>query len=136
LLRVRNFTQGEDEKIWINLLNQAFSDYEDRRLLTFDDMATLERSPRFDAAGMLIAEFNGKPAGCVDARVDKERKEKKGFIRDLGIIPEFRRKGIGRELLNKAIEGLVERGMEYAETYIDEDRQFVETLSSPQTSLQ
>jgi mycothiol synthase len=122
LLEIRGFTQDKDEEIWIGLLNQAFSDYHDRRPLTLDDMMNMEKSPNFDATGMLIAEFDGKPVGCVNAYVDKERREKKGFIQSLGVIPDFRRRGIGRELLKKAIGSLMERGMEYAEITIEENR--------------
>ncbi len=122
MLRVRGFVQGEDEETWVTLLNQAFHDYEDRSPLTLDDITTLERNPRFDVAGMLIVESDGKPVGGVNARVDKKRMDKKGFVLDLGVIPGFREKGIGRELLKKAIESLTTRGMKFAEVVIEEGR--------------
>jgi len=85
-------------------------------------MMRWERSPGFDATGILIAEFDGKPVGCVVAHVDKKREDKKGFIQRFGVIPEFRGKGVETELLKKAIESLMERGMEFAEFSTEEKR--------------
>jgi len=80
-----------------------------------EEMLLRQKSPTFDAAGMFIAELGGEPAGILNAFVDKMREEKKGFMRVLGVVPEFRRRGIGRELAEKAIESLRERGMKTVE---------------------
>ncbi len=64
---------------------------------------------------MLIAELDGEPVGIVNGYVDKERKEKKGFLYNFGVTPEYRRRGIGRALAQKTIESLRERGMETVE---------------------
>lgn len=116
-LNIRIFVKGKDESLWLKIRNAAFEDYEDEdfRPQTMQDMEINEKSPTFDPQGMFIAEINAKPIGIVNAFVDKKREEKKGFIHDLSILPEFRRKGIGRELVNKALQSLKERGMETAE---------------------
>lgn len=116
-LKIRNFIKGEDEKVWLRVWNEAFEDYEgdDFRPLTMKDMEIREKNPNFDPQGIFIAELNAKPVGIVNAFVDKKREEKKGFIHDLGVLPEFRRRGLGRELVNTALQSLKERGMETAE---------------------
>lgn len=122
MLKIRKFVQGEDEKVWLRIANEAFKEYDDFRPDTMEDMETYEKSPNFDTTGMFIVEWNGEPVGMVNAYVDKKRAEKKGFIRSLGVLPEFRRKGIGKTLVNKAIESLTERGMESVEAWSREDK--------------
>jgi len=77
---------------------------------------------------MFIAEWNGEPVGRVEAYVDRERKDKKGYLRGLGIVPEFRRRGIGRRLAEKAIGSLEERGMETIQCWIRDDKPTVKHL--------
>jgi mycothiol synthase len=91
-------------------------EFEEFRTLTLEDMLQSAKAPNFDDKGMFIAELAGKPVGVVNAYIDKERKEKKGFIRVLGVAPEHRRKGIGRKLADKAIDSLKKRGIELVET--------------------
>lgn len=121
-LKVRNFVKGEDEEAWLSVGNEAYKEFEDYRLATMEDMKIREKDPNFDDAGMFIVELDGKPVGRVDAHVDKYREEKKGFIQRLGVIPEFRRRGVGRALVNKAIQSLRERGMETMESSAREDQ--------------
>lgn len=118
LLKIRHFERGSDEQVWVDVLNRAFKEYEDFRPYTAENWEIWERNPNFDDAGIFIAEWNGMPVGCVNAFVDREREEKKGFIHNLGVIPEYRRNGIGRELLRKAVQSLKERGMELAEAVL------------------
>jgi len=116
-LKIRRFIKGKDESLWLEIWNAAFKDYEDEdfRPQTMKDMEIREKDPTFDPHGMFFAELNAKPVGMVNAFVDKKRKEKKGFIHSLCVLPEFRRKGIGQELVNKALRSLKDRGMETAE---------------------
>jgi mycothiol synthase len=122
MLTIRGFIQGIDEEVWLKIVNAAFKEYDDFRPNTLEDMEKFEKSPNFDPTGMFIAEWNGKPVGCVNAYVDKKREEKKGFIRTLAVIPEFRRRGIGKTLVEKAIQSLKERGMECVETWTEENK--------------
>lgn len=82
----------------------------------------MEESPSFSTDGMLIAEWNGEPAGMVNAYVDKLREEKKGFIQWLGVLPKFRGNGIAKQLVKKALESLKQKGMQTAETWAQTDR--------------
>ena len=112
MLKVRSFVEGEDEEAWIRIMNEAWKEYDDFRPDTMKDMEVWKKSPTFDSTGLFIAEFDGNPVGKVNAFIDRKRKEKKGFLRGLSVVPEFRRKGIGRRLAEKAIESLKERGIE------------------------
>jgi len=120
MLRIRKFVQGKDEEVWIRVCNEAFKEFEDERAMTLEDLTLWEKSPRFSAEGMFIAEWEKEPAGLVNAYIDKKREEKKGFIRELGVVPNFRGKGIGRKLVEAAIKSLKERGMETVEVWTTE----------------
>jgi mycothiol synthase len=122
MLTIRSFIQGKDEEIWLKIYNAAYKEYDDFRPSTMEDMEKAEKSPNFDATGRFIAEWNGEPVGCVNAYVDKKREEKKGFIRRLAVIPEFRRRGIGKTLVEKAFESLRERRMKCVESWTEKDR--------------
>jgi mycothiol synthase len=112
MLTVRRFVEGEDEAAWLRVQNKAYQEYEDARPDTMEDMELSKKTPNFDSAGMFIAELDGNPVGVANAFVDKYRSEKVGSLRVLGVVPECRRRGIGRHLLETAIESLRERGIE------------------------
>ena len=123
MLKIRPFVQGSDEEIYVRIFNVSFGDYEDIRYMTLDEMLKMEKSPMFSADGLFIAEQDGKTAGMVDAYVDKQRGDQKGFIQSLAVLPEFGRNGIGRKLVVKAVESLKQRGMKVADTWAQSDRE-------------
>ena len=122
MVKIREFVDGEDEEVWLRIRNEAFKEYDDFRPSTMEDMEIWKKGPGFDPVGMFIAELNGEAVGRVQAYIDKERREKKGFIRGLGVVPKYRRRGIGRKLVEKAIESIRERGMEEAQCYMRDDK--------------
>jgi mycothiol synthase len=128
LLRIREFIRGKHEQTWIKIYNDAFREYEDFRPYTLRDMEDWEKYPVFRGTRMFIAQINGKPVGCVNAFVDVESEEKKGFINNLGVIPRYRRRGIGRALLGKAFESLIERGILCAEAVAPENKMAIKRL--------
>ena len=119
-MKIRGFVDREDEEVWVWIQNEAYKEYDDFRPDTMEDMEVWKKSPNFDPTGMFIAELDGKPVGAVNAFVDKKRKEKKGFLRGLSVVPEFRKRGVGRRLVERAIESLRERGMETVEGWARE----------------
>lgn len=69
---------------------------------------------RFPKA-FLVAIADGKVAGYVMCRVETGFSEfggfgvvRKGHVVSLAVLPEFRRKGVGRALLSAALEGVLE----------------------------
>jgi len=97
MLKLRRFVLGTDEADWLRVWNAVCGVRLDLAPMTVDEMTVMEKSPDFDSKGMFIAELDDQPAGIVHAHVDKFREEKKGFVRDFGVVPEFR----GREMEEK-----------------------------------
>ena len=122
MLKTRPFRKGVDEEFYVRIFNAAFSDYYDMRSVTLEEVRTIANAPSFNLDGLLFGEWDGQVAGMVQAQVDKQREEKKGFIGHLSVLPEFRRKGIARELLKTAIAVLREDGMKIASAWAHTDR--------------
>ena len=67
---------------------------------------------RFPAT-FIVAEENGEVVGYIMCRIELGFSEirrfyivKKGHIVSIAILPDYRRKGLGKELLEKALEGM------------------------------
>jgi GNAT superfamily N-acetyltransferase len=115
LLKVRRFVLGMDEADWLRVWNAVFAVRVDIASMSIEEMRNMEKSPDFDSEGRFIAELDGQPVGVVNAHVDKFREEKKGFVRVLGVVPEFRGQGIEEKLAETALEELKNRGMKIAQ---------------------
>lgn len=117
-LIIRKFIIGKNESIWVDINNQARKEFKDYTPDNVEYFRKEEKSPWFSSDGMFIAELDGKPVGAVDAHIDKNRTEKKGFLVGPAVLTEFRRKGIGTTLLEKAFESFKQRGMKSVQSTI------------------
>ena len=117
-LIIRKFIIGKDEAIWVDINNQARKEFEDYTPDNVEFFRKEEKSPWFSSEGMFIAELDGRPVGTVDAHIDKNRTEKKGFLGGPAVFPELRRKGIGTALAEKAYKSFKQRGMESVQATI------------------
>lgn len=64
-----------------------------------------------NADGIFVAEVNAQIVGYITSRIDYDTKI--GSIPNLGVLPEFRGKGIGRRLIETAVQYARNRGMDY-----------------------
>ena len=122
MLKTKRFVQGRDEEDWVSVWNAAYKEYDDLRQITVDEFKVAEKAPEFDPEGRFIAELDRQPVGIIHAHVDKLRKEKKGFIRSFGIIPEFRGKRLEKKLVETALKELKSRGMEIIQAWARDTR--------------
>jgi ribosomal protein S18 acetylase RimI-like enzyme len=63
-------------------------------------------------AGIFVAEAGGRVVGYVTTRMDREAG--KGRIPNLAVAAEFRNQGLGRQLIERALEYCRTEGLEYA----------------------
>ncbi len=84
-----------------------------------DSRASMKEELKKGIASILIAEKDGMAIGTVFATHDG----RKGWINRLAIIPEFRKKGIGRLLVEKAEKVLAEKGIGIIACLIEEYNQ-------------
>ena len=122
MLKIRSFKKGIDEAVFVDVFNACFEDYDDIRMMTLEDLGKMMEAPGYNADGLFIAEWNGKPAGMVDAYADRLDKQRNGIIQFLGVFPEFRHKGIGKKLLEKALEAHRTRGTKIIDAWAQSNR--------------
>lgn len=65
-----------------------------------------------NAAGIFVAEADGVVAGYITTRVDRE--SGKGRIPNLAIAPAFRNQGVGRQLIEHALDYFRSLKLDYA----------------------
>jgi mycothiol synthase len=123
LLNIRPFRKGFDEKTFVRIFNAAFSDYDDIRSMTLEEMKKMFEAPSFNTDGLFIAEWNGEASGMVDALVDKLRKEEKGIIEWLAVLPKFRGNGIAKKLVEEALESFRQRSIKVVDAWAQSDRE-------------
>jgi ribosomal protein S18 acetylase RimI-like enzyme len=74
-----------------------------------------------DRDGVFVAEVSGQVVGfiCSDSRwISDYAKEEVGAIHELVVLPEYRRMGVARRLMEKALEYLKGRGRSVAELWV------------------
>lgn len=85
---------------------------------------------RRDVAGIWVAEENGRIVGFVasDGNWFSKREGKVvGAIHELIVLPEYRNRGIGKALVEKALEYFRSRGLDIAELWVgDENTRAIE----------
>ena len=122
-MTIRTFTESDGEvlkEITIACFDRGCSiDYRIEDLFGLIDRKDWEWRKRRDIdgeiaanpAGIFVAEVEGCPIGYVTTHVD--RATMMGSIPNLAVLPEHRRKGIARGLINHAVAYLKGEGMRY-----------------------
>lgn len=64
------------------------------------------------ARGVFVSEIDGQVVGYITTRVDPQSKI--GWIPNMAVLPEHQQQGLGRELMQKALDYLRQQGMECA----------------------
>ena len=65
-----------------------------------------------NARGVFVCEADGQVVGYITARIDSESKI--GWIPNMGILPEHQGSGLGKRLMQTALDYLRDQGMECA----------------------
>ncbi|HCO39572.1 MAG TPA: N-acetyltransferase [Aquificaceae bacterium] len=133
-MRIRRAENG-DIKDLIEVYLQGYKGLEEYSYTHPEDVqAYLNWLFRRDVAGIWVAEEDGKIVGFVasDGNWFSKREGKVvGAIHELVILPEYRNKGIGKALVQKAIEYFKSRGLDTAELWVgDKNTQALEFYKS------
>ena len=133
-MRIRRAENG-DIKDLVEVYLQGYKGLEEYSYTHPEDVqAYLNWLFRRDVAGIWVAEEDGKIVGFVasDGNWFSKREGKVvGAIHELVILPEYRNKGIGKALVQKAIEYFKSRGLDTAELWVgDKNTQALEFYKS------
>jgi len=118
-ISLRTYRSG-DAPAWIAAFNASFSDHWGGFSYSGESWARHATSPRFRNEISVVAEAGGVFAGvCHCARSLNPREEGLAHLHILGVIPEFRRRGLGLCLMLEAMGRLREDGFRRVELDLD-----------------
>lgn len=106
---LRNFKAGDDAA-FVEVFNAAFADHWDFVPLTAPEVSQWNRRPSFDPRGcfLLVEDGTERLVGFATVLFNPERAELTGKvigrIFEMGVLPAFRRKGLGHVLLQAALK--------------------------------
>jgi mycothiol synthase len=109
----RVFQPGSDDEQYVALLNTCFADHPSPLNLSLDIVRHAHARPNFDPANIAIVPDPDDPARLIAfcrTTLDIDDAELHAEIAHLGVLPEFRGRGLGRELLRWGIHHLRSRG--------------------------
>jgi len=109
--------KNEDEKEWLKCHALVYFDSNERRLL--------RNKQKYAGRSIeLVATINGKIIGFLDIELEKtpgsicyKKMDGNGMLWDIGVLPEFRRKGVATKLLNEGIRRGKQLGMKRLEAW-------------------
>ena len=120
---VRTFRPESDLATFVELANASFHDHPTP--LTFTEQAVnhVHAMPDFDPAGILFASPRDEPDRPIAwTKVEHELTEagvRRGYIPFIGVLPEWRGRGLGRELLRWGIAYVRAAGAETIELSVE-----------------
>jgi mycothiol synthase len=109
-IAVRPYVCGHDDALWLDIANRALDEDPEYTPDTLHDFEIRKRAPWFDATGMMLAELDGRTAGCADAHIDRKADEAHGYLEGPWVLPDSRRRGVGTALAQAVFASLKERG--------------------------
>jgi len=96
--------------IWSDIRNEAFQVLKGFKPTTAQDIKDMYNDADNIPEGNLILWHNDTPVAIIKVSIDNENGEIFGFIGPIAVIPDYQRKGIGRNLLRKIINLSYELG--------------------------
>ena len=118
----RWFEPGSDDEPYVELMNAAFADHPSPLRFTLDEIRHVHALDDFDPRLILVLAAGGEPARLigfvVTSRYDEDGRQV-GDIVLVGVRPEARRRGLGRELLHWGVTELRARGAHEIELSVE-----------------
>ncbi len=121
-VRGRAFRRGHDEAAAWQVHQAAFANVGTHLPIPLDDWVEerVDRDPLFDEGLFLLAEHDDEVIGIAVCRSGALGSPEDGWIRDLAVLPSWRRKGVGMALLRTALEAFRRRGLTGAALEVDD----------------
>ncbi len=115
-LTVRSFVEGTDETMWLLLNQKVFSHHPEAGSIDAADLALRMAQPWFDPAGLLVVFDGSEPVGYAWTKLHPGAV---GEIYMIGLIPDYRGKGLARPLTLVGLDYLSAVGATSAMLYAD-----------------
>jgi mycothiol synthase len=106
---VRAFQPGADDEQFVSLLNTSFADHPSPLDVSLDIVRHAHARPSFDPANIAIVTVPDDPARLIAfcrTTLDGEGADLHADVAHIGVLPEYRGRGLGRELLRWGVQHL------------------------------
>jgi len=111
-IQLRPFKEGIDEVVWCDIINECFANLAGHVHCTPDTVRDRLHDDELIKGGMMILWDKDKAIGTLSVGIDESDGIKFAFISSVAILPEYRGKKLGRNLIRAAIEFGWENGYE------------------------
>jgi mycothiol synthase len=118
----RTYRPGEDDHALWQAHQRSFADVPTHDPLDLDDLldSRIRHDPAFDPSLVLLAHHDTEVVGLAICRAGTEVAAEDGWVRDLGVVPAWRRRGVGMALLRTAFAAFRARGLTGAALEVDD----------------
>jgi mycothiol synthase len=120
---VRAYDPASDLATFVELANATFADHVSPLTFAERGVAHVHSMPDFDPAGLLLLASLDDPATLIGwAKVEHELTEagvRRGYVSFIGLLPSWRGRGLGRELLRWAVAYVRAAGAETIELNVE-----------------
>ncbi len=118
---VRAVARDELAAVW-DVHQRAFADLATSVPAAFPSWREqrVERDPAFDLSLWFLAVVEDEPVGVCLARATTPEAAEIGDVRDLGVVPSWRRRGVAMALLRTALQAFWQRGLTGAALEVDD----------------
>lgn len=116
-ITLRGSVPGADDEAWLALNAQAFAHHPEQGRLTGEDLKARQAEPWFEAAGLLLAERDGRLVGSCWTKVVGDE----GELYVVAVHPQEQGRGLGRALTDAGLAHLAARGLHRVVLYVDGD---------------
>ena len=123
-VRIRRFVLGEDDEAVWRAYEAGFADHWAHEPQSFDDWRyiAIEHEEHVDPTLWFLAESvaDGELVGVCLTRAGMPDDPEMGYIRDLAVVPEWRRRGVATRLLRTAFAEFSARGLRRVGLEVDD----------------
>ena len=120
---LRSFQSGEDEAAFVEVYNAAFADHWDFMPLEDWEVSRWNRRPAFSPKGCFLLCDRDRLVGFTTVMYDPgqaaQTGEAVGRIFEMGVVPEYRRRGLGYLMLQAAIRYAGQQGFQALDLVTD-----------------
>lgn len=114
------FKKGKDEMKRVEIQNSIFKDTKGHIDLDINDIINDENQNYYVQDGAFFIAINGEFAGYSQVIIERDPKDKP-YIVNFGILPNYRKHGLSKLLLNHSLCILKEKNYKYAYITVDAD---------------
>lgn len=103
-IQLRPFREGVDEEVWCDIINECFANLAGHVHCTQDKVIEMLKDEELIKDGMMILWDGDKAIGTLCVSAEESEGNLFAFIGAVAIIPEYRGRNLGRDLIRAAVQ--------------------------------